>query len=157
MAKNDHKNTEDKAALEQAALEQAALDQETADRVAKEEAEAEEAARLAALNEAELAENAAKAAAAVVALQEKNSESTKQIADAKQAERDAIREADIAKAELDAKIRAEEPAAYYYAVFGGPMIDPDTNKVFTGTPIKSHLTSWLQLQISQGKMAKEVD
>lgn len=61
-----------------------------------------------------------------------------------------------AEREATAAQLAKGKQKYYKSVHGGTLIDPETLKVFTGdNGVKSPLTSWLDFQIKNGKIAEE--
>lgn len=64
-------------------------------------------------------------------------------------------EAAAARQETSEDLKAVKPK-YYRSVHGGTMIDPETQKVFNGDGgTKSHMTSWLDFQIANGKIAED--
>lgn len=43
----------------------------------------------------------------------------------------------------------------YSAVFGGPIMDPESRVTFTGPPVAAPLTNWLKAQIAAGKIREQ--
>jgi len=67
-----------------------------------------------------------------------------------------IEEAAAAAREEIAKDLSKVKPKYYVTVHGGVMIDPETNKEFSGEGgTKSPLTNWLDFQIKNGKIVEE--
>lgn len=52
-------------------------------------------------------------------------------------------------------VAAEPKEKEYVAVFGGPMIDPDSRVRFTGAPAFAPMTGWLEAQIEAGKIREQ--
>lgn len=58
--------------------------------------------------------------------------------------------ADTAEVKV-AEVKAKEEK--FVAVFGGPLVDPTNNTVFTGEQKVAVRTGWLDFQIANGKIA----
>ena len=60
--------------------------------------------------------------------------------------------------EKEAAALAKVKPKYYKSAHGGVLIDPDTQISFNGeNAVKSKMTSWLKLQIDNGKIVEDTD